>query len=88
MTRYRLDIRVTPRPGILDPQGKAIEHALHVLGWPSAEGVRVGKLIQLEFDADGVDEARQQAERMCDRLLANPVVEDYEIASLDEVTAP
>lgn len=87
MTRYRLEIRVTPRPGILDPQGKAIEHALQVLGWPTIEGARVGKLIELEVDAAGPDEARAEADAMCRKLLANPVVEDYAIEVRDAAEA-
>ncbi len=87
MSRYRIEIRVTPRPGILDPQGKAVEHALHNLGWQSVDRVRVGKAIHIELDAANEGEARQTADEMCRKLLANPVVEDYvihEIAPMAE----
>lgn len=84
MSRYRLEIRVTPRPGILDPQGKAIHHALHSLGWSAVDDVRVGKAIHLELDADSADAAREEAEGMCRKLLANPVTEDFEVYQVEE----
>ena len=79
MTRYRLEIRVTPRPGILDPQGKAIHHALHSLGWSAVDDVRVGKAIHLELEAESEEAARAEATAMCEKLLANPVTENFEI---------
>jgi len=80
--RYRLEIRVTPRPGILDPQGKAIHHALHSLGWTGVDDVRVGKAIHLEIEAESEEAARADATAMCEKLLANPVTEDFEIDSV------
>lgn len=79
MSRYGLEIRVTPRAGILDPEGKAIEHALHALGYPATGEVRVGKLIRLDVEAATEDAALENGELMCRRLLANPVTEDYEV---------
>lgn len=79
MTKYRLEIRVTPRPGILDPQGKAIHHALHSLGWSAVDDVRVGKAIHLELEAESEEAARAEATAMCEKLLANPVTENFEI---------
>lgn len=84
MSRYRIEIRVTPRPGILDPQGKAIHHSLHNLGWSAVEDVRVGKSIHIEMEADGAEEARSEAEAMCRKLLANPVTEDFEVYQVEE----
>lgn len=72
----KLRIVVTLKPGVLDPQGKAIEHALGSLGFEGVDGVRVGKLIEMEV-ADGTDDATVDA--MCRRLLANTVIEDYRI---------
>jgi len=69
---------VRPKGGILDPQGEAVERALRQLGFPVGEA-RVGRVIDLEVDALDADEARGQVERMCDRLLANPLIESYEI---------
>ncbi len=74
---YRVHVRVVPRAGILDPQGQAVEHALGVLGFAEASGVRVGRAIELTVAAGSRDEAEARARKMCDRLLANPVTEDY-----------
>ena len=69
---------VRPKLGILDPQGDAVERALGHLGF-IVSGARVGKVVDLEVAADDEAEARAQVERMCDQLLANPLVESYEI---------
>jgi phosphoribosylformylglycinamidine synthase len=71
-------VLVRPRPGILDPQGQAVESSLRHLGFAVAEA-RVGKLVELEVDAADEAEARSQLERMCEQLLANPLIESYEI---------
>lgn len=72
----KLRIYVTLKPGVLDPQGKAIEHALTGLGFTGIEGARVGKLIELEV-ADSTDDA--QVDAMCRQLLANTVIENYRV---------
>ena len=74
----RATVLVRPKAGILDPQGEAVERSLRQLGFSVAEA-RVGRVIDLEVDAASVDEARSEAVRMCDRLLANPLIESYEI---------
>jgi len=74
---YRVLVRIMPRAGLLDPQGQAVESALHVLGFGDAAQVHVGKAITLDVKAASKDEALAQAKRMCDKLLANPVTEDY-----------
>jgi phosphoribosylformylglycinamidine synthase len=84
---YKIDVRVTPRAGILDPAGKAIHHALHSLGYPGTEQVRVGKLIELDLSAESEDEALETARAMCRRLLANPVTEDFELRVRDSSAA-
>ena len=71
-------VLVRPRPGILDPQGQAVQSSLRHLGFAVAEA-RVGKLVELEVDASDENEARSQLERMCEQLLANPLIESYEI---------
>ena len=71
-------VLVRPKPGILDPQGQAVESSLRHLGFAVAE-TRVGKLVELEVDADDEAQARTQLERMCEQLLANPLIESYEI---------
>ncbi|HLP31526.1 MAG TPA: phosphoribosylformylglycinamidine synthase subunit PurS [Geothrix sp.] len=77
---YQVEVRVTPRAGILDPQGKAVESALHTLNFPEVDEARVGRLIRLRIAADSEAAARERVEAMCRQLLANPVTEDYEIA--------
>ncbi len=79
MSRFRVEIRVTPGPGLLDPEGKAIQNALHSLDYEHVHDVRVGKLLYLDVEAASNEEARKGAEAMCRRLLANPVTEDFEI---------
>ena len=69
---------VRPKSGILDPQGAAVETALEHLGF-SVAGARVGKVVDLEVEATDESEARAQVERMCEQLLANPLMESYEI---------
>jgi len=76
---FRIEIRVIPRPGLLDPEGKAIQNALHSLDYEQVHEVGVGKLLYLNVEAASSEEAREGAEAMCKRLLANPVTEDYEI---------
>lgn len=79
MTRYRIHVRVVPRAGLLDPQGQAVEHALAALGFPEAANVRVGKAIELDVEAPSPEVAKERARQMCDKLLANPVTEDYRV---------
>jgi phosphoribosylformylglycinamidine synthase len=74
---YRVHVRVMPRAGLLDPQGQAVEHALTSLGFDEAGEVRVGRAIELDVAAGSRDEAEARARQMCDKLLANPVTEDY-----------
>lgn len=76
---YRIHVRVMPRKGLLDPQGQAVEHALSALGFAEAGGVRVGRAIQLEVAAPSRADAEARARQMCDKLLANPVTEDYQL---------
>ena len=74
----RATVLVRPKQGILDPQGEAVETALEHLGF-SVSGARVGKVVDLEVDATDAAEARAQVERMCEQLLANPLMESYEV---------
>ena len=74
----RATILVRPKSGILDPQGAAVETALEHLGF-AVSGARVGKVVDLEVTSDDATEARAQLERMCEQLLANPLMESYEI---------
>jgi len=85
LTRYRLEVRVIPRPGLLDPEGKAIHHSLDSLDYEGVGRVRVGKAILLDLDAPSSEAAISSAEDMCRRLLANPVTEEFSIELLSEV---
>jgi phosphoribosylformylglycinamidine synthase len=68
---------VRPKDGILDPQGEAVESSLRKLGF-AVSGVRVGRVIDLELDAEGPNHARMQLERMCSELLSNPLIESVQ----------
>ncbi len=70
-------IHVTLKPGILDPQGKAIEHALDSLGFKHAANVRVGKYIELDLPEADVTKAEVAVKAMCEKLLANTIIEEY-----------
>ncbi|MEM1126309.1 MAG: phosphoribosylformylglycinamidine synthase subunit PurS [Bacteroidota bacterium] len=84
---FKARIEITLRPSILDPQGKAAHHALHELGAATVERVRIGKYVELWIQADTEDAARATAQRACEQLLANPVMEDFAI-TLEPVSAP
>ncbi len=74
---YKANICITLRPSILDPQGKAVGHTLETLGYDTIERVRMGKYVELWID-EGTEEAAEHAARAaCEKLLANPVMEDY-----------
>jgi phosphoribosylformylglycinamidine synthase len=79
MNAFTVQVRVMPRAALLDPQGEAVERALHALGFGEVARVRMGKHVVLEVTAATRDAALAQARAMCDRLLANPVTEDYDL---------
>jgi phosphoribosylformylglycinamidine synthase subunit PurS len=74
----RATVLVRPKPGILDPQGQAVEGSLRHLGFPVGDA-RVGRVVDLDVATDDATEARAQVERMCEQLLANPLIESYTI---------
>jgi phosphoribosylformylglycinamidine synthase len=74
----KASVLVRPKAGILDPQGDAVRQSLRKLGF-DVSSARVGRVVDLDVDADGADEARSQIERMCGELLANPLIESFEI---------
>jgi len=82
MSRFRVAVQVVPRRGLLDPQGKAVADALHTLGFGGVSGVHVGRHLVLDVDAKNENEARTLTRQMCEKLLANPVTEDFEIATV------
>ena len=83
MSRYRIAVHITPRRGILDPQGRTVADALHTLGFAAVRDVHVGRHVVVELDAGDKKTAEQSTREMCEKLLANPVTEDFEIASVE-----
>jgi phosphoribosylformylglycinamidine synthase subunit PurS len=77
----RVRVLIRPKRGILDPQGQAVERALPALGFEGVANVHVGRLIELDVDDP------EQVGEMCERLLANPLIEDYEVLTLDTASA-
>ena len=71
-------VLVRPKPGILDPQGEAVQSSLRQLGF-AVEDARIGKVVDLELGSDDLEQARAELERMCEQLLVNPLIESYEI---------
>ena len=79
MSRFRVAVHITPRKGLLDPQGEAVTGALHSLGFHGVGAAHVGRYIVLETEAPTAEAAVSDARAMCGKLLANPVTEDFEI---------
>ncbi len=82
MTSFRVSVHIVPRKGLLDPQGKAVTGALQTLGFSGVKDVHVGRHLIIETQATDAKHAEASVREMCGRLLANPVTEDYEIASV------
>ena len=76
---FEARVEVTHRPGIADPAGATVERALPALGYTNVSQVHIGKVIRLVVDAADAGSARVEVEEMCERLLANPVIESYEV---------
>ena len=72
-------VHVFLKPGVLDVQGKAIEGALHGLGWGDVANVRVGKLLEFDMDGSDAEAAKGELKAMCEKLLANTVIESYRV---------
>lgn len=79
---FNVEVHVTPRAGLLDPQGKAVHGALHSLEFGEVDDVRIGRLIRMKLNAASEEEAKARVDAMCRQLLANPVTEDYSIEVL------
>ena len=78
---FRIAVHITPRKGLLDPQGNAVKGALHTLGFKPVREVHVGRSIIIETEAYDAIAAEEAVTEMCQKLLANPVTEDFEIES-------
>jgi phosphoribosylformylglycinamidine synthase len=76
---FTFEVLVRLKPGLLDPQGKAVEGSLPALGWTNVSAVRVGKHVELTVEATTEEAARAQVQEMARRLLSNPVIEDFQI---------
>lgn len=87
MTTFVAEVRVMLKPSVNDPQGISIRNALHALEFQTVQDVRAGKLIALTLDASDAEAALEAARAMADRLLANPVIETFEV-SVAESAAP
>jgi phosphoribosylformylglycinamidine synthase len=83
--KFQLQVVVSLKPGLLDPQGKAIEGSLPAMGWANVSNVRVGKQVELTVEAESEEVAREQVEEMARRLLSNPVIEDFRILTAEQV---
>jgi phosphoribosylformylglycinamidine synthase len=79
MNKYKATINITLRKNILDVQGKTVQHALHSIDFPMIDNVRIGKLVELDIEAESADKARELLTDACNKLIANPIIEDYEI---------
>ena len=82
MSTHRFAVNVTPKPGILDPHGRAVEQGLGHLGIEGVSAVRVGRRVELSVDATDADAARKVVERLATELLSNPLIEAYAIESI------
>jgi phosphoribosylformylglycinamidine synthase len=87
MTSHRFAVNVTPKPGILDPQGRAVEGSLGHLGIEGVTAVRVGRRVELSVDAADHGMARAVVERLASELLSNPLIEAYDIELLGEASS-
>jgi phosphoribosylformylglycinamidine synthase subunit PurS len=83
--KRRFEVVVMLKPGMADPQGRAVGDALPMMGWSGVTDVRVGKHVELTVEAESEDAARALVEQVAGRLLSNPVIEDYRILSAEEV---
>ena len=82
---FTFEVLVRLHPGLLDPQGKAVEGSLPAMGWTNVSGVRVGRHVELTIEAADQAAARAQVEEMARRLLSNPVIEDFQVLTAAEV---
>jgi phosphoribosylformylglycinamidine synthase len=81
---FKAKVHVTLKRDVLDPQGKAIQNACRSLGHPGVAGVRQGKLFELELEARDDAQARAVLKELCEKLLANPIIEDHAIVSVEK----
>jgi phosphoribosylformylglycinamidine synthase PurS subunit len=83
--RFRAQVVVSLKDGLLDPQGKAVEGSLPALGWTNVSDVRIGRYVELDVEAIDQDAAVSQVQAMAERLLSNPVIETFHIVEVSEL---
>jgi phosphoribosylformylglycinamidine synthase subunit PurS len=83
--KHRFEVIVSLKEGLLDPQGKAVQDALPTMGWTNVTEVRVGKHVQLTVEAPDESSARAQVDEIAERLLSNPVIEEFQVLTVEEV---
>lgn len=79
MNKFHAAINIKLRKNILDVQGKTVQHALHSIDFPMIENVRIGKYVELDIEAENEEKAREILTDACNKLIANPIIEDFEI---------
>ena len=79
---FKVTVRITLRESILDPQGNATQHALQTLGFDTIDRVRIGKIVEMDIEADNEESALKLATEASEKLLANPVMEDFEVVAV------
>ncbi|MBF2077512.1 MAG: phosphoribosylformylglycinamidine synthase subunit PurS [Synechococcales cyanobacterium T60_A2020_003] len=82
---YQAKIYVTLRPSVLDPAGVAVQSGLKHMGYDNVEQVRIGKYVEVTLSAENEAAAKEQLDRMCDQLLANPVIENYRFELTEQI---
>ncbi len=80
MAQFEVELRIMPRATLLDPQGRAVEHALTSLGFSPVNDVRIGKALTVQIERDSMEDAEHDARAMCEKFLANPVTEDFTLS--------
>lgn len=85
--QYLVEVFISLKEVVNDPQGLAIRDGLHNLGFAEVDGVRTGKYLQVTVNAESTEQARQRTAEMCDKLLANTVIEEYRITVADRATS-
>lgn len=80
MKTFKVEAEIMPKRGVNDPQGESVHSGLKLLGFDATSKVRVGKLIRFQVEAESADAAMNSANEMCEKLLANPVIEEFELS--------
>ncbi len=82
---FSVEVRISPREGVLDPAGETIRRSLGNLGYDGVSSVRAGRMFRLDVEADDAERAASMVHRMCEQLIANPIIEDYQVRVREQV---